>query len=447
MRWIAWLLLLVTPVIAAQGTTKRKTTVKKPAAAAPAVQPKSWPLEALRVNGNRTIQEKRILAVAALKLGQLAGKAEFDAARDRILATGAFADVSYHFEPSKGGKGIQGTFEVTEVPQILPFRFRDLPATDAELRPLVAGQNVLFDNLIPATDVAIDRATKAVAEFVAKRGFKDQVAGRVRPQGDTLAVVFGPNTPPPSVAEVSFTGNQIVPLTTLQNTVAGVAVGVTYDEPYFRQLLDTSIRPLYEARGRIRVSFPKITTEPAKDVRGLAVRVEVSEGAGYKLGEVRLEGIGGDTAPLYRAANFKSGELVNFEDVNLGIERIIKRLRHNGYMKAASHTERKIDDKKQIVDLVIRFEPGARYMFGKLRIEGLDLIGEAGVKKLWALKQDQPFDADYPEYFLSRVRQDGVFDNLGRTKSVIAVNEAERTADVTLIFHGSEEKPAGKPTP
>jgi outer membrane protein assembly factor BamA len=217
-----------------------------------------------------------------------------------------------------------------------------------------------------------------------------------------------------------------------------VAVGVTFDEPYFRQLLDTSIRPLYEARGRIRVAFPKITTQPAKDVRGVAVNVEVNEGPGYALGEVRLEGIGGDTTPLFRAANFKSGELVNFEDVDLGIERIIKRLRHNGYMRSSSKTGRKIDDQKKIVDLVVRFEPGARYMFGKLNIEGLDLIAEAGVKKLWALKPGQPFDADYPEYFLSRVREDGVFDNLGKTRSAIQVNERERTADVTLTFQGGE---------
>jgi outer membrane protein insertion porin family len=438
MRWLAWLLLFVTPCIEAQGTAKRKTTTKKPAAAAPATAPKSWPIESLHVAGNRMVSEKRILAVAALKAGQLAGKEEFDAARERILATGAFADVAFHFEPAPGGKGIRSTFEITEATQILPYRFRDLPATDAELRALVAKENVLLDNLIPATDTAIERATKAIAVVLTKRGFKDKVIGRVRPQGETLAVVFSPTTPPPSIAEVSFTGNQVVPLTTLQNTVAGVAVGVTFDEPYFRELLDISIRPLYEARGRIRVAFPKITTQPTKDVRGVAVNVEVNEGPGYTLGEVRLEGIGGDTAPLYRAADFKSGELVNFEDVNLGIERIIKRLRHNGYMKSAAKTDRKIDDKKKTVDLVVRFEPGERYMFGKLYIEGLDLIAEAGVKKLWALKEGQPFDADYPEYFLSRVREDGVFDNLGKTRSATKVNEEERTADVTLTFQGGK---------
>jgi len=441
MRWIAWLLLLITPAMGAQGTAKRKPAAKKPAAAAPVPAPKSWPIESLRVEGNRMVSEKRILAASGLKIGQLAGKAEFDAARERIAATGAFASVAYHYDPAPGGKGaIRGTFEVTEVTQILPYRFRDLPATDAELRALVAKENPLLDNVIPATDIAIERATQVITALVAKRGFTDKVAGRVRPQGDTLAVVFGPATPPPAVAEVTFTGNQIISLTTLQNTAAGVAVGVTYDEPYFRQLLDTSIRPLYEARGRIRVAFPKITTAPAKDVRGLAVTVEVNEGAAYNLGEVRLEGSGGDPTPLYREANFKSGELVNFEDVNLGIERIIRRLRQKGYMKAASQTERKIDDQKKVVDLVVRFEPGAAYTFGKLSIEGLDLIAEAAVKKLWALKEGGPFDAGYPDYFLSRIREDGIFENLGKTKSALKINEEERIVDVTLQFYGSERE-------
>jgi len=217
-----------------------------------------------------------------------------------------------------------------------------------------------------------------------------------------------------------------------------VASGVTYDEPYFRQLLDTSIRPLYEARGRIRVEFPQITTAPATDVRGVIVNVEVREGPAYKLGEVTLTGIGGDLGPLYRAANFKSGELVNMEDVNLGIERILKRLRHNGYMKAAARTERKVNDEKKVVDLTVHFEPGERYTFGKLAIEGLDLIAEAAVKRLWALKEGQPFDAEYPDYFLSRLREDGVFENLAKTRSAVKVNEAERTVDVTLFFQGGK---------
>ena len=63
------------------------------------------------------------------------------------------------------------------------------------------------------------------------------------------------------MAEVKFTGNSAIPTPTLQQTIAGVAVGAIYSDARFQQLLDTSIRPLYEAKGKIRVSFPKLETD------------------------------------------------------------------------------------------------------------------------------------------------------------------------------------------
>jgi hypothetical protein len=57
------------------------------------------------------------------------------------------------------------------------------------------------------------------------------------------------------------------------------------------------------------------------------------------------------------------------------------------------------------------------------------------------MKKGQPFNVEYPDYFLDRIREDGVFDNLGRTKSIIEPNPGTGTVDVTLIFEG-EQRPA-----
>jgi hypothetical protein len=62
-------------------------------------------------------------------------------------------------------------------------------------------------------------------------------------------------------------------------------------------------------------------------------------------------------------------------------------------------------------------------------------------RKLWALKEGKPFDAGYPDFFLNRVREDGIFDNLGVTKRDIKVNEANRTVDVVLTFSGDAPPP------
>ena len=140
------------------------------------------------------------------------------------------------------------------------------------------------------------------------------------------------------------------------------------------------------------------------------------------------------TLNLVKAGDFKPGDFANFDDIATGMERMRRRLRKDGYTRAQLDTSRKIDDRKKLVDLTVRVEPGPQFLFAKLIIEGLDIHGEAAIREMWTLKEGKPFNSDYPEFFLQRVREAGVFDNLGKTRSVVDVNEQSRTVDVTLKF-------------
>ena len=97
--------------------------------------------------------------------------------------------------------------------------------------------------------------------------------------------------------------------------------------------------------------------------------------------------------------------------------------------------ERKIDDRRKTVDLVVRIAEGPQFTFGKLEIVGLDMHGEAAIRRMWTPKPGKPFNADYPDHFLGRVKEDGVFDNLQKTSAEVKVNEQDHTADVTLYFN------------
>src|SRR5688500_8024289 len=70
-----------------------------PAPAKPASAPTKWPIESLSVEGNRSFTREQVLAIAGLKPGQVAGRSDFDAARDRLVASGAFETVSCKFVP------------------------------------------------------------------------------------------------------------------------------------------------------------------------------------------------------------------------------------------------------------------------------------------------------------------------------------------------------------
>lgn len=406
---------------------------------------RTWPIETLRVEGNSNYTAQQILAVSGLKVGQPASEPQFEAARQRLLDTGAFETVGYRYDPSTSGKGFDARLMVAEIAQVYPVRFENLNAAPAELEKHLQSVDPLYNRKIPGTKQILERYAGALETYLAGKGQKEKIVGVLTPDGPDLVAVFRPAGAPPVIAEVMFQGNQVLPTEALRLAISKVAIGSPYNESRMREILDLSVRPLYEARGRIRVAFPKVQAERAKDVSGLVVSVEVAEGESYNLGDVAISGTSAPDEPLRKAAAFKSGEMANFDEIRAGIDRIHQLMRGNGYMKVTSKVDRKIDEEKKVVDLAIRIEDGPQFTFGKLEVKGLDLHGEAAIRKLWALKEGRPFDAGYPDFFLNRVREDGIFDNLGKTKRDIKVDEANRTVDVVLTFGGDAPPPKKDP--
>jgi len=389
------------------------------------------------VEGNRIFTRDQVLAVAGLKIGQLAGKPEFDAAHDRLVASGAFERVDYKFEPGPDKLGFVATFQVTETQPMFPVQFEDLGVPAKEIEGVLAAKDPLFSTAnLPATKNVLDRYTAWIQEYLGTKGITEKMAGRVTAlTTDKFAIVFRPARGLPAVAQVTFTGNQVVPQSALREAVHGVAMGAPFTDAGFREILDNAVRPVYEQRGRVRVAFPEIRAEPVKDVEGVHVFVKVDEGASYELGKVEIAGPSPvDPAALLKAGDFKTGDVANFDRVNDGLERIRKAVWRSGYLQVKVTGERKIDDEKKTVGVAVHIVPGTQYLTGKLTLVGLDLNGEAEIKRIWTMKEGKVFNPEYPDHFLERVRSDGLFDGLGKTKADVKVNEATHVVDVTLTF-------------
>ena len=103
-------------------------------------------------------------------------------------------------------------------------------------------------------------------------------------------------------------------------------------------------------------------------------------------------------------------------------------------MEARVAAERKLDHQKKVANVALRVEAGPQFTMGKLNINGLDLNGEAEVRRIWSLKSGKPFNPEYPDGFLRRIKEAGMFDNLGATKAEYQLNSKDHTADVTLTF-------------
>ncbi len=419
------------------------TKARKPANPPP--KTRLFPLQEVQVKGNKLLTAAQIVAVAALPLKAAVQKSDFEAARDRLLATGYFESVAFRYWEVSDATGKSfGLFDVVEVPSVYPVQFENLPVPAAEIETELKAHNAFYGPKIPGTQQVLGYYARQIEQFLAARNKPERVVGELSPDGkDNFHVLFHSGEPLPSVAFVTFTGNKAISTVTLQNAMNDVAFGSTFSRDHIRQLLDHQIRPLYDAKGLIRVAFPMFTTEPAPKVKGVTVHVTVEEGPVYNTGKVTLTGVDSDYDEYVK---IKPGVVANFDEVNAALESVKKQLKRNGYLDAQGEVERKVDDKAHTVDIKIEMKPGPQYTMGTLTITGLDLNTEPVVRKLWNTAEGKPFNASYPDYFLTRIREDGLFDGLGTTKSSTVVHDETHVVDVTLNFgYSPKPKPPKKP--
>ena len=209
-------------------------------------------------------------------------------------------------------------------------------------------------------------------------------------------------------------------------------------ETRLKLILDGAIKPVYAARGYAAVSFPKISVEPAKNNLGVVVNVEIHEGPIFKFGSIHFHGKGLEEDEVKSAINFKPGQTFNYEQMdNFRID-LLHRMRRRGLLDASITNETQVDDAHRAVNVTYSVVPGEPYHFGTLDIQGLDITSQPVIAKLWGEKPGQTFNPDYPDFFLKKVQEQGLFDNLANTTSDYTADASTHNVTVHLYFKGGE---------
>ena len=232
-----------------------------------------FPIHSIQVEGTRFLTPAGVIKASGLQIGQKGDTPTFDAARDRLLATGYFETLGYRFKPSDND-GYDLTFDTREMSPLYNLRAEALPATAAEIAVWLKENDPLFIGRIPGTQQALDHTSRLIEQYLVSKGKPQPVAGKVVLLGpQKYEAQFNPAAGLPNVALVSFEGNKALRSTDLQNAIAAVAFGQPYTETNFRILLDSQLGPLYEKSGYLRVKFSNFRTSPSSTVKGVDVKV------------------------------------------------------------------------------------------------------------------------------------------------------------------------------
>lgn len=409
---------------------------------APKQPPPPGKLHAVKVEGNRVYSAADIQRALGLRVGGRVNPADFEMAKDKLLRTDLFTGVSYSFRFAGKPPLYDLTITVNEYETLLPVRFERLEVSDDQIRAYLQQHVTFYQERIPGTQAVLKRYSEAIEEFVKQSQPDRKIRGQVSSDDpNQLSVVFMPDAPAPVIARVEVTGNKAIENAPLLRAINDTAIGQPYSDVRMKAILDNTIRPLYAAKGFTNISFPKVEASPAKGVNGYLVKIQVQEGPAFKFGSIGFRGSVLDQDQVKTLMTFKPGVAFNSDQVETLKKELIAATRRRGYLQVSGTVDQINDDSKHVVNVRYNITPGPQYTFNNLEVAGLDITTEPVVRKMWGVKPGKPFNPEYPEFFLKKIKESGMFDNLSDTKSEFKPNDQSHTVDVKLSFKGGKAKP------
>jgi outer membrane protein insertion porin family len=387
----------------------------------------------VRVAGNQQLRAEDIIAASRLRTGQTVARAEFDAATQRLFDTGLFASVNYTYAQKNDATGYLLTFQVAEEPagtQVLI----DIPGVDdARLWQDLARAAPFVRPRMPQNDRAVAYYQHAIETWLRQSGRRDQIV--MKDETDlgrgTMFVVFLPASLP-KIGEVVFSGNQVLDNAALQRAIIAVAPGQEYTDRLFRRMLELNLRPLYEEKGRLTVSFPRVAiANPAAGTS--TVTAEINEGPAWTLGKVELTGDGLPAAEMKKAARFPEGKLANWKEILECIASMERVLRREGYLHVFSKPVRTFHESGNIVDVTVQVRKGQQFLFAGLQINGFSPELEQKARKLWKLQESAPMDELYVSEYI-RSMLEALRIQVKSINSGMHVRPGTNLVDVALTF-------------
>jgi outer membrane protein insertion porin family len=427
------LLFLWAVLSAAQAPASRPAAQKK--------QPGPGVLRSVTVKGNSRYSSEAIGREIGWKTGQAITPADIESARAQLQSTELFNSVSDSFRYSGSPLAYDVTFTVIENDQVFPMRFERFGVAPEAIKSCLKQIFPLYSDQIPGTEGVLKRYKQAAQTCVSEAKSPAQVKATVSNDAPKqLTVLFAPEGPTITISQVTVSGNEALDTGTILRAVNQVAIGVPLSDMRLKMILDGAIKPLYAAKGYAAVTFPKVETEPSKTDRGVVVKVQIKDGPVFKFGGIHFQGTGMDQDEIRANIPFKPGQQFNGKQVDDFRLWLVHSLRRKGLLDTSVTFDTQLDDSRRAVDVTYTVTPGALYSFQKLDIQGLDINSSPVVERLWGEKPGKPFNPDYPEFFLKRVEEQGLFDNLGNTSSDYTADPATHGVTVHLYFKGGKSK-------
>ena len=375
----------------------------------------------------------------------------------RIWATNFLDDLSiavhdYAFSNGVVGKVVVFNMEERQRIKLIDYEgATSVSRTDINDRLKEKGFDLRLDAFMDAG--LLRRIAAAVRELYSEKGFQ---YATVTPQVRELAggpklahVIFNVSEGPRvAIRDIEFIGNRVFSDRTLTGVLKGtkpkgltslLTGGGAFNEEAFAEDAQRLVEH-YRNHGYVnaRVGQPALLVlDDSRDgkTRWVQVRVEVTEGPRYTVGDFSVDGntvvSSEGLRPLF---NIATGDTYREERITRGLERAREIYGASGYFEFTAYPDLKPRDSgPPTVDVTLRVNEGKQYLVNRIEFKGNTQTRDAVIRREMGLVEGGVFDTNALKYSIRRINQLGYFKPLEeRGVDVQRTPGADNKVDVTV---------------
>lgn len=365
-------------------------------------------LREVHADGQKLLSEAQVVAYTGLALGSQVGRADMQAAADKLVATGLFAKVGYNFQTRSG---VIVTYQVEEAPRI-PAYFDNIPwFADSDLGDAIRKRLPFFDGTLPEGGGVVEQGADAVKELIAAHGLQVTLEHAVtsNPAGEGNVQQFRIEGAALRIEKLEFGDASLLTSKAVQQHLSEV-VGKPYSRMTIDFFLTEAIRPVYQRKGLLHAKLGppevRLSGNPSQKLpEQIPVFVPIAPGEVYHWKEAHWTGNATVSEfTLSSLMKLKPGDVADGLEIEAGWDRAREELGHHGYLEAEVEPTPAFDEAAHTISFAVRVQEGKQYHFGKMVLTGLSPSAERKLVGTWPIAQGDVFDKTKYEEFLTKLQ-------------------------------------------
>lgn len=435
-------------------------------------------VESVDIQGNRRLRDDDLLYFTKVRAGDVYDPAALERDLQELLALNFFDKTKTRVLTEDGIRGgVNVIFEVSELPIIRDLQFKGAKAlTEADILKEFREKRVGISKEAIYDPVKTQAAKRTLREMLATKGYPNATITHEEEvvSATSVAIVFNIEQGYRSrILEIDFEGNQkfkdgelrdaltLVKETGLVSRVKGLDIldlrRLEYDlqknvraymwsKGYFQARIG---EPEVEGLGYKRTGFPIVKAFPiplltSKDDT-LRIKIPVTEGKVYRVGELKVEGNSIFSEQLILAfVGLRKGEVADGKRLQDAVyEDLKKQYGQQGFVQYEADFEPEFKDnptnpEEGVVDITIKIDEGKQFTLRRLEFTGNTFTRDKVMRREFLINEGDIYNQQYLDISVARLNQTQYFDPIDKDQDVETRTDEEK-GDVDLIVKVKEK--------